>query len=96
MSDAREVWRRDEPDSPCRRICVIHPGAELCIGCLRTAAEIADWAEMSRDERRRIMAELPARAPALKRRRGGRGGRRAGAEAPDSQRPGAPGRAGGK
>jgi predicted Fe-S protein YdhL (DUF1289 family) len=33
----------------------------LCIGCGRTVDEIARWAEMSPEERRAIMAVLPAR-----------------------------------
>lgn len=31
-------------ESPCIRICLLHPEAGLCIGCYRTAAEIAAWA----------------------------------------------------
>lgn len=34
MSD--EVWRRAEIESPCVKICVIHPESRLCTGCLRT------------------------------------------------------------
>ena len=70
-----EVWRRDEIESPCLSICLIHPQAGLCVGCYRSAAEIADWDSFSPDERRRIMAELPDRAPKLRRRAGGRAGR---------------------
>jgi uncharacterized protein len=33
----------------------------LCIGCGRTLDEIAQWAAMSNEERRAIMAILPAR-----------------------------------
>ena len=36
-----EVWSRPEPQSPCRKVCVIHPESGLCIGCLRTIDEIA-------------------------------------------------------
>ncbi|PPB81602.1 hypothetical protein LV82_00811 [Albidovulum inexpectatum] len=70
-----EIWKRDEIDSPCVKICTIHPAERLCVGCLRTIDEIAGWSRMSADERRRIMAELPTRAPRLQRRRGGRGAR---------------------
>ncbi len=73
MSDA--VWRRDEPESPCISICVIHPDARICTGCYRTLDEIAGWGQMSAEARRAVMAELPARAPGLKGRRGGRAGR---------------------
>lgn len=64
MSDA--VWKRDEIESPCTKICQIHPGAGLCVGCLRTGAEIAGWSAMTPEARRALMAELPARAPRLR------------------------------
>ncbi len=53
-------------DSPCVKICTYEPGAGLCSGCGRTLAEIAGWAAMRDDERRRIMAELPARLAKLR------------------------------
>ncbi len=49
--------------SPCIKVCVIDPVSGLCSGCARTLAEIAAWARLEADERRRIMAELPARRP---------------------------------
>ncbi|MCB2130598.1 MAG: DUF1289 domain-containing protein [Rhodobacteraceae bacterium] len=73
MSD--EVWKRQEVDSPCIKICTIHPAERLCVGCLRSIDEIARWGRMMPEERRAIMAELPARAPRLRQRRGGRAGR---------------------
>ncbi|WP_102223567.1 DUF1289 domain-containing protein [Acidimangrovimonas sediminis] len=75
-----EVWKRDEIESPCVKICVLHPGAGICVGCHRTAEEIGAWSRMSPDERRRIMATLPARAPLIAKRRGGRAGRRNGGD----------------
>jgi predicted Fe-S protein YdhL (DUF1289 family) len=36
-------------------------GSGLCIGCGRTLDEIAGWADMGAEERRAIMAVLPAR-----------------------------------
>lgn len=77
MSD--EVWRRDEVESPCVRICLLHPQAGICIGCYRTAEEIAGWSTMTPEARRAAMAELPGRAHLVKPvRRGGRAGRRGG------------------
>lgn len=70
-----EVWRRDEPESPCVKVCMIHPAEGLCIGCLRTLDEIARWRDMSADERRGVMEALPARAPRLRKRRGGHAAR---------------------
>jgi predicted Fe-S protein YdhL (DUF1289 family) len=70
-----EVWKRDEIESPCVKICVLHPEARICIGCYRTADEIARWSKMTPEERRAVMIELPNRAPLLARRAGGRSGR---------------------
>ncbi|MBS0279848.1 MAG: DUF1289 domain-containing protein [Proteobacteria bacterium] len=53
-------------DSPCVKICTYEPGAGLCLGCGRTLAEIAGWATFTDAERRRIMAELPARLSGLR------------------------------
>jgi hypothetical protein len=48
-------------ESPCIKICIYEPGSGVCSGCGRTLDEIARWSQMSGEERRRIMAELPAR-----------------------------------
>ena len=69
------LWTRDEADSPCIKICVIHPEERLCVGCYRTIDEIAQWSRLATDVRRAIMADLPNRAPRLAKRRGGRQGR---------------------
>ncbi|MBC7157778.1 MAG: DUF1289 domain-containing protein [Rhodobacteraceae bacterium] len=69
------LWRRDEIASPCVKVCVVHPEARLCVGCLRSIDEIATWSRMSPDERAAILADLPSRAPLIARRRGGRAGR---------------------
>lgn len=65
-------WTRDEIESPCIRICVIHPAEKICIGCYRTGDEIARWSHMAPEDRRAIMSALPGRAPRLQKRRGGR------------------------
>lgn len=70
-----DVWKREEIESPCVKICVIHPAARLCTGCLRSLDEIAQWGRMSTTERQQVMAELPGRAGQLNQRRGGRSGR---------------------
>ncbi|MEM9498718.1 MAG: DUF1289 domain-containing protein [Pseudomonadota bacterium] len=66
------VWTRDEIDSPCIRLCVVHPEARICTGCYRTIEEIGGWSQMAPEDRRRVMEDLPSRAPLLQRRRGGR------------------------
>lgn len=71
------VWKRDEIDSPCIKICVVHPETRLCTGCSRSIDEIGRWSKMSAEERSTIMAELPTRSPVPKGRRGGRSARRA-------------------
>ncbi len=73
MSD--DVWKRDEIQSPCIKICVIHPETRLCTGCSRSIDEIGGWSKMSAEERSTIMAELPTRSPVPKGRRGGRSAR---------------------
>lgn len=70
-----ETWSRDEPQSPCVRICVLHPDARICTGCLRTLDEITGWPAMSPEARRALLEELPARASSLNKRRGGRAAR---------------------
>jgi uncharacterized protein len=54
-----------EIESPCNKVCVVDAASGLCIGCGRTLAEIGGWIAMMPDERRRIMAALPARLAAL-------------------------------
>ena len=73
MSD--DIWTRDEIESPCVQICVVHPAARICTGCLRSIDEIAQWSRMTREERRAVMADLPDRAALLRQRRGGRAAR---------------------
>ncbi|KNX41943.1 hypothetical protein ROTO_15450 [Roseovarius tolerans] len=68
-------WQRDEVESPCVRVCVVHPEARICTGCLRSIEEITRWSKMSGTERREVMAALPDRAGLLKKRRGGRAAR---------------------
>lgn len=70
-----EIWKRDEIASPCVKICVVHPAERICTGCYRTIDEIGNWSRMSPEERAEIMEALPARAPRLSKRRGGRGAR---------------------
>jgi len=77
MSD--DIWQRDEIESPCVKVCVIHEGAGICIGCNRTRREIAGWSRMSSQERGELIKSLPERSQLL---RGVRKGRRARQSAP--------------
>ena len=68
------VWRRDEIESPCVKVCILQPETRICLGCFRTGDEIAAWSRLSPEARSAIMAELPERAKKLPGRRGGRAG----------------------
>jgi predicted Fe-S protein YdhL (DUF1289 family) len=69
------IWARAEMESPCIKICVIHPESRLCTGCLRSIDEIGAWSRMSPDARALVMAELPTRTGKIAKRRGGRAAR---------------------
>lgn len=75
MDEKSKVWKRNEIDSPCIQVCVIHPTERICTGCLRSIDEIGAWSRFSDEERKAIMEDLPSRAPKLKKRRGGRAAR---------------------
>ena len=70
--DRSKVWSRNEIESPCIQICVVHPETRLCTGCARSIDEIGRWSRMEPAERSAIMAELPTRAAVPTGRRGGR------------------------
>ena len=70
-----DVWKRNEIASPCVKLCVVHPEERICVGCFRSIEEIGGWSRMTQEERAAVMEELPARAPRLAKRRGGRMGR---------------------
>ena len=69
------IWTRAEIESPCIKICVIHPETRLCTGCLRSIDEIGAWSRLTPEDRKAVMNDLPARAPLLQKRRGGRAAR---------------------
>ncbi|WP_298972402.1 DUF1289 domain-containing protein [uncultured Roseobacter sp.] len=70
-----DIWRRDEVESPCIKVCVIHPEARLCTGCLRSIDEITQWSRMTPEARRTVMEALPLRSGQITKRRGGRAAR---------------------
>jgi len=70
-----DVWQRDEIESPCIKLCVVHPDTRLCTGCARSIDEITRWSKLSHHERAEIIAELPFRSAVPKGRRGGRAAR---------------------
>jgi len=66
-----EIWQRDEVESPCVKICIIHPETRLCLGCRRSIDEISRWSGMTTEERREITEALADRNPGPNRRTGG-------------------------
>lgn len=74
-ADTDAIWTRAEIESPCVKICVVHPEARLCTGCLRSIDEITQWSRMSGEARRAVMDDLPNRRAPLLQRRGGRAAR---------------------
>jgi uncharacterized protein len=60
-----EPARRNPVLTPCIKVCVIDAASGLCAGCGRTLAEIGGWLGFSDDQRRAVMATLPARLQAL-------------------------------
>ena len=51
--------------TPCNKVCVVHPTLGLCIGCGRSLGEIGRWSDFAPAERTRIVAQLPSRLAVL-------------------------------
>jgi predicted Fe-S protein YdhL (DUF1289 family) len=47
--------------SPCIGICTLDPQTELCLGCLRTGAEVAAWRDADSNLRLRILDRVRLR-----------------------------------
>jgi len=62
-------------ETPCINVCLLDERSGLCVGCGRSADEIARWVEMTPAERRAIMAILPERLERLERRAEAEGSR---------------------
>jgi len=54
----------DEVASPCENICQMNSETGYCSGCLRTIEEIADWLEMTNEEKRNVLTQLEERRKA--------------------------------
>jgi len=63
-NNLNDTMRREIP-SPCENICQMNPKTGYCIGCLRTLDEIADWLEMTDDEKLELLARLDERKKVL-------------------------------
>jgi uncharacterized protein len=73
--NSNDIWSRAEVESPCNKVCQIHPETRLCLGCARSIDEIGAWGSMTPKMRSDIMADLPNRTVAPTTRRGGRAAR---------------------
>ena len=47
--------------TPCLGICRINKESQLCEGCFRSPAEVAEWLFYSNEKKRLIMSELLVR-----------------------------------
>ena len=54
-------------ESPCILVCSIDMATGYCFGCGRTPEEIGAWTLYTSEERRSIMAALPARLETVER-----------------------------
>jgi uncharacterized protein len=57
---APEAGGAERPPSPCINVCSLDAQG-LCVGCLRTAAEIGSWMSMSAADQWRLLAVLAER-----------------------------------
>jgi len=48
-------------DSPCVGICRVDADTQICMGCFRTLDEIAVWSQCSHKQKIAVLALLPAR-----------------------------------
>jgi predicted Fe-S protein YdhL (DUF1289 family) len=48
-------------ESPCIKVCRVDKLSGFCEGCFRTLSEIASWSEMSRQQRKAVLAVLSVR-----------------------------------
>ncbi len=52
----------DHVASPCVKVCALDPISGLCRGCFRTLQEIADWLEMTAEEKRATLERAADRS----------------------------------
>jgi len=51
--------------SPCRNVCQMDPVSGLCRGCGRTLQEIAEWLEMTPEQKLATLERVAQRARTL-------------------------------
>jgi predicted Fe-S protein YdhL (DUF1289 family) len=55
----------DSLKSPCKRVCAVSARTNFCVGCGRKLIEIGGWSGFSDDEKRAVLAQLPARLDSM-------------------------------
>jgi predicted Fe-S protein YdhL (DUF1289 family) len=50
--------------SPCIGVCQ-YSEEDLCCGCFRTSKEISQWADMTTEEKKKVISLLPSRMEEL-------------------------------
>ena len=48
--------------SPCKNVCQMDRESGLCVGCQRTLREIADWLEMTPEQKLAVLERVAQRA----------------------------------
>jgi predicted Fe-S protein YdhL (DUF1289 family) len=51
--------------TPCTKVCTVDGASGLCLGCLRSLQEIAEWSRLDEATRETILDELPGRVSRL-------------------------------
>ncbi len=51
----------EEVKSPCNELCLVDEDTGLCVGCLRTSDEIADWQNYSNEKKLEVLSEIKNR-----------------------------------
>jgi uncharacterized protein len=51
--------------SPCQNVCQLDPVSGLCLGCRRSLQEIADWLEMTAQQKLAVLERVEQRRRAL-------------------------------
>ncbi len=65
------IWKRNEIESPCVKLCMIHSEYKVCMGCFRTIDEIADWSNFTPARRKELIKSLKDRKKEFSPKRGG-------------------------
>lgn len=51
--------------TPCTKVCTVDGASGLCLGCLRSLQEIAEWSRLDDATREAILEALPGRVTRL-------------------------------